>query len=137
MYVNVVFVISCCYSAVSLILVREQRFIIRDSFHISRRIVEVLMSPQGGGLQVASGWNSSGRLRVVVSRSPWRSGLHVAAERMYSGHCTIGLQVTTAWRFPSGHRMRAYICWYLSSNPKPRLGTRCSAHSKPWFPGWK
>ena len=70
---------------------------------------------------------------VVVFRSPWRSGLQVAAERMYSGHRTIGLQVTTGWRFPGGHRMRAYMSphggdlRYLSSNPKPRLGTRCSA----------
>ena len=69
----------------------------------------------------------------MVFRSPWRSGLQVAAERMYSGHRTIGLQVTTGWRFPGGHRMRAYMSphggdlRYLSSNPKPRLGTRCSA----------
>ena len=71
---------------------------------------------------------------MEVSRSPQRNALQVAAERMYSGHRTIGLQVTTGWRFPGGHRMRAYMSpqggdlRYLSSNPKPRLGTQCSAH---------
>ena len=79
--------------------------------------MEVLRSPKAVGLQVAEGWRSPGR-----------------RERMYSGHRTIGLQVTTAWRSPGGHRMRAYMSpqgdlRYVSSNPKPRLGTRCSAHT--------
>ena len=91
--------------------------------------MEVLRSPKAVGLQVAEGCRSPGRRRLSVSRSPRRIGLQVAAERMYSDHRIIGLQVTTG-----GHRMRAYMSpqgdlRYVSSNPKPRLGTRCSAHT--------
>ena len=96
-----------------------------DIFRLPR--CEGLMSPKGGDLQVVKRWRSSDRNMVEVSRTQQDEGLEVATKR--------GAQVAIGRRHSSHQRMDIFKSpqdgdrRYLSSNPKPRQGTRCSAYA--------
>ena len=89
MYVSVVFVIRCLYSAV-----REQCFIRIIYYYYygqfpHRRIVEVLRSPKAVELQVASGCRSPGRRGVVLSKLPQSVCIQVTAQAVSYTHLTL------------------------------------------------